>query len=299
MIARKFLVLLGVFAVAACDCEGETEGLGDGSIGYADAVTDPSDTGIQNTVLLDMGAHDLGGDLPDVDQPDLGVADTGARDAAPTDRGRDAGSGCGVLAANPTPLSFAASPSQELLTVVNSGACDVFIQDTRISGPQDDPDHPSADDFSVVAMSGSLIPAGASITITVRFENNDFSALDFAELHLQTDAEQTEATFVLSGRSEPCLLPTANIQVLTAMPAAGQPVTLSAATSNPGPPNATIVFYEWSFFFAPGANPVFSDPNGVETTFIPLHSGTYVVGLSVRNSCGSVSGAATETINVP
>jgi hypothetical protein len=211
----------------------------------------------------------------------------------------------------------APSDRQDVL-LSNIGYGDLIVQRMTITGPQGQLPNESADDFVfsdgcsnpcerqvMLCFPGGSCPSNTIVGID--YVNNDISRTDFAELHIEsTDPASPEYVVVLAAEDNPCFFPQPIITVVEpTTPCANQPVTVSAAMSDPGGPivngmsTGTIIEYTWFWQFSPVSNPPFN-PTGAEvTTFIPPQDGVYVLGLHLKNDCGAVSRTpATETINV-
>lgn len=297
----RFLFVLIFMPVLACESGTEELRGGDAqsSAEDADAGRDvgighdliANDFGVRDAGIEDEGIRDRGSDPIDIGPP---PEDAGMRDCAQLE-----------LTPSDTVVFPINGPRRQFLILRNVGTCDVVVTGIRISGPQNAPLHPSADDFAIIGPTTFTVPVGQSfIDLPIEYANNDISTIDFAELHIESnDADLPEHVVTLTAEDNPCFFPTPVITVVTANPTAQQPVTLDATMSDPGGPingPAQIASYEWEWLFAPNALPVFSAPNGAITTFTPDSSGTYVVGLRISNDCGSTSPTpATETINVP
>lgn len=308
MRSADFLFVVAAIGLAACDCEGDPEVLGDaGPITGRDAAMNDAgladdDRGIVDAEL-DAGLSDSG--IFDSGIFDSGISDSGIFDGGAPDTGEAA---CGRIEVNPPGSLFVGnSPSSAPIQISNVG-CELHLDNVLITGPQGDVTHPSADDFSILCPCPTTLCdprdplcENASIELVVHYQNNDFSAMDLAELHIfSDDPTNPELIFILEGNDpNVCLPPTPQMTVLTLMPRAGMPVYLDGSQSSPGPANATIIDYEWSFLFTPGAAPVFDPPNTAQTSFTPPEAGIYVVGLAVENSCGARNlSPASETISV-
>lgn len=212
-----------------------------------------------------------------------------------------------------------APPRLGTILVSNVGFGDLSLLRLEITGPSNDPTHPSADDFQIVECNNqnpctrtdmlcppslaTCAPAASQTQFTISYQNNDISTTDLAELHIRSnDPSDMEHTVVLSAQDMPCFFGTPVISVNTPRPCVGMPVEVSGELSQPGGTGSTtITQYDWSWFFTPAAAPTFA-PNGTAaavSSFTPTESGTYILGLDVLNDCGARSQApATETINV-
>jgi hypothetical protein len=218
------------------------------------------------------------------------------------------------------PLSDPPPPQRdETIVVSNAGFGDLVIGQLDILGPEDARDHPSVNDFTIIEPAGcGTLPCNPGITLcppsnpgcarsetrlVVRYRNDDISSTDLASLVIQSnDPTDPVHRVVLNATDQPCLFPTPIVTVQTPRPCVGQPVTVSAASSNPGGPlgmSANLTGFEWSWLFAPPPQPTFSPVDQETTTFVPMRAGVYILGLHVRNSCGARSQSpAREMLNV-
>lgn len=221
----------------------------------------------------------------------------------------------------PNPEPPPAPPRESTLTVSNVGYGDLEVMRLEITGPGGDTTSSSIDDFEVVECNGmnpctpapaillcppssSMCAAGGSQrALTIRYQNNDISTVDFAELHIRSnDRTDMDHIVVLSAQDIPCLYPTPVITVTTQRPCKGMPVEVTGASSTPGGSAGTMITsYSWSWLFTPASQPAFTMNNAAVpgSSFIPSDAGTYILALDVANDCGQRSQApSTETINV-
>ncbi len=210
-----------------------------------------------------------------------------------------------------------APPRMETLGISNIGSGDLIVSRVDITGPNGDRMHASANDFSIMGCSSfpcdinlNLCPpqlpscgqGGTSPTgsLTVIYQNDDISMTDLAELTLfSNDASDPEYKIVLQAQDEPCLFPTAVINVQTNPVCQNMPATVDATSSNPGgmPGVSTLTAFEWTWSFA-FDNPALMPPDAETTSFTPTGDGVYILGLRVQNDCGAWSSVAEETILV-
>jgi hypothetical protein len=209
------------------------------------------------------------------------------------------------------------------ITLANVGYGDLKIQRLEIRGPNDDPMHPSVDDFTIMECAAMPAPVTGQAcdldvtlcapsdracrtsqkTFTIVYKNLHIFTTDFAQLHIRSnDPADLDHVVVLQAHDVPCLYPTPAIRVDTARPCKGQPVTLTGRGSDPGGGGmgrTMINRYEWQFAFAPPPTPDFMPMEGIQVNFTPQTAGIYIVDLDVTNDCGARSqNSASETINV-
>lgn len=223
-----------------------------------------------------------------------------------------------LVFALPNPLPAPPIPPRtETFNIRNVGFGELTVSQLSLVGPGADPAHPSVDDFTVIECNGQN-PCDPNIvlcsptqtgctnsetTISVRYQNNDNSTTDLAELRIgSNDPADSEHILVLSAQDVPCLFPTPIITVTSTAIEVGKEIRVNGLTSDaggaPGSPGM-ISDYQWSWLFTPGVQPPFSSQGTVSTSFVPTVPGAHILGLHVVNDCGSMSQtAANETISV-
>lgn len=273
MMARKFWALASVLALAACDCEGSTE-----ELGGADASNRDADA----SLLMERQDGS--------ERVDVGLADAGREDV-----GADASSGCAKISAEPRRIVV--DESSAAIAVANVGTCELLVFGVAITGPNNDLQSPSADDFFYGGDGAFALGPGETTIVEINYANNDDSPVDLGELHFFSNDQVEPDYFVgLIADDNGCPSPQAVI-AYSGMPVVGQELTLDATSSDPGP-RQSFASYRWELLFTPSnVTPPFSDSTAPITTFTPIAPGQYVVRLEVWNECGAAS-TTTETIDV-
>jgi hypothetical protein len=153
---------------------------------------------------------------------------------------------------------------------------------------------------------GGMMP-GILETVPIVYENNDTSTQDLADLVVTTDDPTLpEVRITLSATDNPCLPPSANVEVVgPARPCVPQPVQLRVVGSPGGPVggNATFSQCDWNMDFAQASPNTFTPDASAEacmmTQFIPVApGGLHLVSVTVRNSCGAEASTPSEQITV-
>lgn len=207
-------------------------------------------------------------------------------------------------------------PRQEVFSVRNEGFGDLNITELRLVGPGGDASHPSVDDFSIMGCTSNVCNPGtmlcpptlagctvSSHSYTIIYDNNDNSTTDLAELHIiSNDPTDRDHILVLSAQDVPCFFPTPIIVVESMELKVGEEVLVNGRQSDaggvPGQP-ATLVDFQWSWLFTPGAPPAFTSQGTSGTSFIAQRHGSHVLGLQVTNDCGASSQTpASENITI-
>lgn len=215
-----------------------------------------------------------------------------------------------------------APPRTRKVTITNVGFGDLVIQQLDLVGTDNDRMSTSLDDFTIrwgnPRQSCSAFPCPVSITlcppssptctspstdIDVVYLNNDNSTTDLAVLNIfSTDPANPIYPVVLNAEDRPCFSPSAVVMIDTANPTEGSEVCVQCNSSSPGgPPGmpAMIQSCDWSFAFASSSPiPTFAPNPGNRTCFTPTTAGLHIVSLTVTNTCGVASPAATEVLTI-
>ncbi len=275
-------------------------------------------TACSDPEVQDLGPADLGFDAgsPDLGPSDLGF-DAGTPDLGPDDLGpEDIGPMVGCISVEPqgSLLIPEDEPREVSFTIENSCAGALSISGINILGPGAEPGHPSADDFMVNRC--SITPCAPSVLcspftpgcttssmeVTISYANNDASMGDLAELIiLSDDPQQPQVTIPLEAEFDPCRPPTGLITIQTIPSCLNAPVTVDGLLSTAGGlqgGGSSLVDYQWSWIFAQGTMPAFSDQGQATTSFVPVIDGNHVLRLIVTNDCGASSEEAMVSVRV-
>lgn len=246
------------------------------------------------------------------------AADSGVQDAASWDGGQGTPKIRVVPAETllfelPTPRPPAPPRAQEV-EIANVGDGDLRITELVLLGPGGDPHSTSIDDFQLapcpawpcrpeVVLCGAATPncMTSAWRFLIRYDNNDASELDLAELSIRSNASNgTRDIWTLQGEDEPCFPPRAIVQMETSAASIGQRFCLDGRVSAPGGQRGvSVTRFEWSLLAWPqDPAPALEVPEPGWACLTPASAGNYRVALRVTNSCGATGGPAEVSMQV-